>query len=376
MAESRIILALNSGSTSLKFAAYNVTSDAEQAIIEGEIDGIGQRQSQTVLKERDGKELRKRTHAIPSQESAMSEAATMLREHLPADPAAVGHRIVHGGPDLRDHLIITPKVLAQLEAATHFAPLHIPSALRIVRKAEQLYQSATQIACFDTTFHKTMPELATHLPLPTRYYEAGVRRYGFHGLSCESVLYRVSSPKPGKIIIAHLGGGSSVTAVRDGRSIDTSMGMTPTGGVPMSLRTGDLDPSVLIYLMRTENMSADALETMVNHQCGLVGLSNGEGDMQALLARSDDAAQLAVDIFTTEIRKRIGGYIALMGGIDLMIFTGGIGQHSAVIRERILDGLEFDGVIGSDRQGSIAASRRRNPDCAALPNAVGRVSSS
>jgi acetate kinase len=344
MAESRIILALNSGSTSIKFAAYNVTSDAEQVIIEGEIDGIGQGQGQTVLKDRDGKELQKRTHAIPSQESAMSEAATMLREHLPADPAAVGHRIVHGGPDLRDHLIITPKVLAQLEAATHFAPLHIPSALRIVRKAEQLYQSATQIACFDTTFHQTMPEVATHLPLPTRYYEAGVRRYGFHGLSCESVLHRVSSPKPGKIIIAHLGGGSSVTAVRDGRSIDTSMGMTPTGGVPMSLRTGDLDPSVLIYLMRTENMSADALETMVNHQCGLVGLSNGEGDMQALLARSDDAARLAVDIFTTEIRKRIGGYIALMGGIDLMIFTGGIGQHSAVIRERILDGLESMGL--------------------------------
>ena len=376
MAESRIILALNSGSTSLKFAAYNVTSDAEQAIIEGEIDGIGQGQGQTVLKDRDGKELRKRTRAIPSQESAMSEAATMLREHLPADPAAVGHRIVHGGPDLRDHLIITPKVLAQLEAATHFAPLHIPSALRIVRKAEQLYQSATQIACFDTTFHKTMPELATHLPLPTRYYEAGVRRYGFHGLSCESVLHRVSSPKPGKIIIAHLGGGSSVTAVRDGRSIDTSMGMTPTGGVPMSLRTGDLDPSVLIYLMRTENMSADALETMVNHQCGLVGLSNGEGDMQALLARSDDAARTRrrhLHNGNTETHRRLHRADGRHRSDDLHrwhwpAFGGNSRAHPGWSR--------VDGAIGSDRQGSIAASRRRNPDCAALPNAVGRVSSS
>lgn len=344
MAEPRIILALNSGSTSLKFAAFDATSGAEQAVLEGEIDGIGQGQGRTVLKDRDGKELQNRAHGILSQESAMSEAATLIREHLPANPAAVGHRIVHGGPDLRDHTIITPQVLEQLEAATHFAPLHIPPALRIVRKAEQLYRSTTQIACFDTTFHKTMPEVATHLPLPTRYYEAGVRRYGFHGLSCESVLHRVSSPKPGRIIIAHLGGGSSITAVRDGRSIDTSMGMTPTGGVPMSLRTGDLDPSVLIYLMRTEKMSADALETMVNHYCGLVGVSNGEADMQALLARTDNAARLAVDIFTTEIRKRIGGYIALMGGVDLMIFTGGIGEHAPVIRERILDGLESMGL--------------------------------
>jgi acetate kinase len=248
---------------------------------------------------------------------------------------------VHGGPKLREHILISPDVIQQLEAAIHFAPLHIPDALRIIRKAQELFPGVPQIACFDTTFHRTMPEVATHLPLPVRYYEAGVQRYGFHGLSCESVLYRTPKPLPEKMVIAHLGGGSSVTAVLQGKSRDTSMGLSPTGGVPMSLRTGDLDPAVLLYLMRAESLSADAIETLVNHESGLFALSEGESDMQALLSRSDANAMLAVNVFVTAIRKAIGSYAALLRGIDMLVFTGGIGQHSVTIREQILMGLEF-----------------------------------
>jgi acetate kinase len=341
MATSGPILVFNSGSSSLKLGLFRAAGADVTAVLSGEVNGIGHGTGHLVLKNADGSALLCEDHTIASQEEGLSRLTHVLREHYPETPVAVGHRVVHGGPRLREHTMITPEVMQQLEAATHFAPLHIPEALRIIRKAQELFPQTPQMACFDTTFHRTMPKVATHLPLPSRYYAAGVQRYGFHGLSCESVLHRIPQPLPEKIVIAHLGGGSSVTAVLCGESRDTSMGLSPTGGVPMSLRTGDLDPAVLLYLMRTEQLSADAIETMVNHECGLFALSNGESDMQALLARKDKDAALAIDVFVMGVRKAIGGYAAVLGGIDLLVFTGGIGEHAGEIRRRILDGFGF-----------------------------------
>ena len=337
------ILVFNSGSSSLKLGLF-AKSNGVRSLFSGEASGVGRESGQLELKDAAGKTLLQEDHAIKSQEEALEHLTRALRKHYTGSIAAVGHRVVHGGPKLREHVVITPDVMQQLEAAIHFAPLHIPEALRIIRKSQELFPETPQVACFDTTFHRTMPEVATHLPVPTRYYDAGIQRYGFHGLSCESVMSRIPAPVPEKIVIAHMGGGSSVTAVLNGASRDTSMGLSPTGGVPMSLRTGDLDPAILLYWMRTEKLSADAIETMVNHECGLFALSNGESDMQALLQRSDAQATLAIDVFVAGVRKAIGSYAAVLGGIDMLVFTGGIGEHASSIRDRILSGMEFFGI--------------------------------
>ena len=207
--------------------------------------------------------------------------------------------------------------------------------------AQQIFNDVPHYACLDTAFHRTMPARATHLALPKHYADEGVIRYGFHGLSYESIVATLGNDLPPRLVVAHLGSGASLCAIRDGRSIDTSMGLTPTGGIPMATRTGDLDPGVLVYLMRTGTLDADALEHLINHESGLKGLSDSNDDMQALLQRSDADAELAIDIFCTAVRKTIGAYAALMGGLDRVVFTGGIGEHAATVRERICDGLEF-----------------------------------
>jgi acetate kinase len=259
----------------------------------------------------------------------------------------VGHRVVHGGPNLRTHQLITPQVLEQLRAATHFAPLHIPQALKLIAAAQSIFPSARHFACFDDAFHKTMPEVASHLPIPTRYFEAGVRRYGFHGLSYESLVHHFGARLPQRAIFAHLGNGASLCAVRDGVSIDTTMGFTPTGGIPMGTRSGDLDPGILIYLMRNEKLDADKLEDLLNRQSGLFALSSagngGESDVKALVERADrndPQAILALNTFSISVRKMIGAYIALLGGVDLLVFTGGIGEHSEPIRTAATRGLD------------------------------------
>lgn len=229
----------------------------------------------------------------------------------------------------------------------HFAPLHIPASLALIKATEQLLPEAPQYACFDTAFHCTMPETSARFALPDEFYNKGVQRYGFHGLSYESVLHRLGAGVPSRMVCAHLGSGASLVALCNGKSIDTSMGMTPTGGVPMATRTGDLDPGVLLFLMRTEQMNADDLETLLNHQSGLKALSEGETDMRQLQVRAekgDAKAALAIDVFTTTVRKYIGAYAAELGGLDLLIFTGGIGEHSQYVRERICKGLEFLGM--------------------------------
>ncbi len=342
MPAAHTILALNSGSSSLKVGCYQpspTNRGEEQLILTGAADGIGRSEGKLSLKTADGTVLLEQPHLCESQEEALHRLIVAIGPHLPSPMAAVGHRVVHGGPKLREHQRITPAVLDDLQAAEDLAPLHIPQALKLIRKAEQLYPRIPQFACFDTTFHRSMPPVATHLPIPARLFAKGVQRYGFHGLSCESVMRRLGPQPPARVIIAHLGNGSSVTAVENGKSVDTSMGLSPTGGIPMSSRSGDLDPGVLLYLLRTEKPTPEALERLLDHDSGLAGLSGGESDMQELLKRvaaNDAAATLAVDAFTTGVLKAVGAYTALLGGLDLLVFTGGIGEHSKEIRNRIV----------------------------------------
>jgi acetate kinase len=342
------ILVLNSGSSSLKFGLFTRLADDEQLILEGSADNIGRNSGTLHIRNAAGDDLLHCDHILESQPEALANILSTLREVAHTTPIAVGHRVVHGGPRLREHQRITPQLLKTLEASIHFAPLHIPQSLTLIRQVQDALPNVPNFACFDTAFHRRLPEVASHFPIPARLHDAGVIRYGFHGLSCESVVARLN-PIPPRLIIAHLGNGSSITAVLDGKSVDTSMGLTPTGGIPMSTRSGDLDPGILIYLLRNEHLSADELEQLLNRQCGLFAFSNGESDMQALLAResaNDPAAALAIDAFSTAIRKTIGAYAALLGGLDLLVFTGGIGQHSAPIRARICKGLAFLGLEG------------------------------
>jgi acetate kinase len=339
-----LILVLNSGSSSLKFGVYYRGANDEAPLLTGSAAGIGRDNGTLHIRSSSGERLLQRDGILESQIDALAAIAAAIREHIHASPVAVGHRVVHGGPKLRTHQLITPQVMDDLRSATHFAPLHIPQALSLIASAQSIFPEAKHFACFDDAFHRTIPEVSSHLPLPQRYYDAGIRRYGFHGLSYESLVHHFGDQLPERAIFAHLGNGSSLCALRDGISIDTTMGLTPTGGIPMGTRCGDLDPGVLLYLLRTEKLDADQLEDMLNHQSGLLALSAGESDVKTLEERvrcNDLRAALALDVFAVSVRKGIGAYIALLGGVDLLVFTGGIGEHSDHIRSAATDGLEF-----------------------------------
>jgi acetate kinase len=351
--KDNLILALNSGSSSLKFGVYRRGATDEEPLLTGTAEGIGRKNGQLHIRSSDGNMLVTREHIHESQGLAFAALAEAIKERIPALPVAVGHRIVHGGPKLRTHQLITPQVLDQLRSATHFAPLHIPQALALIASAQSIFPSAAHYACFDDAFHRTIPELASHLPLPQRYFNKGIRRYGFHGLSYESLVHHFGEQLPERAIFAHLGNGASLCALRSRVSIDTTMGLTPTGGIPMGTRSGDLDPGVFVYLLRHEKFSADELEDLLNHKCGLLAFSSGESDVKALeeRARSNDLqAALALNVFAVSVRKVIGAYIALLGGLDLLVFTGGIGEHSDRIRSAATNGLEFLGLTAEKIQ--------------------------
>jgi acetate kinase len=348
-----LVLALNSGSSSLKFGIYCHGASDEEPLLTGSAAGIGRGDGTLQINSADGKILVQRNDVHESQSDALTAIAAAIRENIHSTPVAIGHRIVHGGPKLRTHQLITPQVLDELRAATHFAPLHIPQALALVAAAQSIFPKAKHYACFDDAFHRTMPEVASHLPLPQRYYDAGIRRYGFHGLSYESLVHYFGDRLPKRAIFAHLGNGASLCALRNGVSIDTTMGLTPTGGIPMGTRCGDLDPGIFLYLLRTEKLNADELEDIFNHQSGLFGLSSGESDVKALeeRVRSNDLhAALALNVFAVSVRKVIGAYVALLGGLDFLVFTGGIGEHSDQIRSAVSDNLEFLGLTGDKIQ--------------------------
>jgi acetate kinase len=348
-----LILVLNSGSSSLKFGIYRPGETDEEPILTGSAEGVGRDDGSLQIRSSDGTFLSQRECIHESQSEALNALARAIREHIDNMPLAVGHRVVHGGPNLRRHQIITPKVLDELRSATHFAPLHIPQALSLIAAAQSTFPSAAQYACFDDAFHQTMPETACRFALPQRYFDAGIRRYGFHGISYESLVYHFGATLPKRAIFAHLGNGSSLCALQNGASIDTTMGLTPTGGIPMATRSGDLDPGVILYLLRNEKLEADKLEDLLNHESGLFALSSGEGDVKALeeRARSNDPkARLALDVFTISVRKTIGAYLALLGGVDLLVFTGGIGEHSDHVRSSATQGLESLGLTADKVQ--------------------------
>jgi acetate kinase len=344
-----LIFVLNSGSSSLKFGIYHRGENDEEALLTGSADGVGHSNGTLQVRSSAGKLLVRREGILESQSNALATVAEEIRKHIHAAPVAVGHRVVHGGPHLLTHQLMTPQVLDELRSATHFAPVHIPQALSLIASAQSLFPSAAQFACFDDVFHQTMPEVATHLPIPQRYFNAGVRRYGFHGLSYESLVHHFGAQLPERAIFAHLGNGASLCAVRHRKSIDTTMGLTPSGGIPMGTRSGDLDPGVFVYLLRTEQLRADEMEDLINHQSGLFALSSGESDVKLLEDRAranDPQATLALNVFAISVRKVVGAYVALLGGVDLLVFTGGIGAHSAYVRSAITNGLEFLGLTG------------------------------
>jgi acetate kinase len=263
----------------------------------------------------------------------------------------MGHRVVHGGPKYSKPQRITTEMVEELHRLSPFDPEHLPLEIELIEAFRQRYPTLLQVACFDTAFHRTMPRVASLLPIPRRYEAAGVRRYGFHGLSYEFLMEELAllgdpAATKGRVILAHLGNGASLAAVHDGKSIDTSMGFTPTAGLVMSSRSGDLDPGLVSYLARTEQMTATQFQEMVNHASGLLGVSETSSDMRDLLDREaqDVRAAEAVALFCYQVKKWIGAFAAALGGLDTLVFAGGIGENAPPIRERICDGLGFLGI--------------------------------
>jgi len=347
------VLALNSGSSSLKFGVF-VEEDADaRALYRGSMDGIGTKESRLQIRSADGAAIAEETHTSQTQPEALRAIGKVLRKLNPGPPAAVGHRIVHGGPELREHQRLTSEARKKLEAAAIFAPLHVPVELTLIRETEAQFPNVPQFVCFDTAFHRTLPEAAARFALPEEYWAAGIRRYGFHGLSCESVLHTLKDHVPPRIVIAHLGSGASITAVANGQSVDTSMGLTPTGGIIMGTRTGDLDPGVLLHLLRTEHLNAEQFQKLVDKQSGLLGISGISSDMRELHQAGDQAgARLAIEMFCRTASKEIGAFAALLGGLDLLVFAGGIGEHDAAVRGTICKGLGFAGLALDEQKNA------------------------
>jgi acetate kinase len=354
------ILVINAGSSSLKFGLYEERDGEEHLRLGGLADGVGRSSGKLELRDADGRALRSENLSFASAGDALDRAVQRLAELPQGKPSAIGHRVVHGGPRLLSHRRITPAVLEELRACVHFAPLHIPIALELIERAERSYPGVPQFACFDTAFHSTIPEAAARFAIPGELFDEGVRRYGFHGLSYESIVHQLGNALPRRTVIAHLGNGASLAAVKDGRSVDTTMGLTPTGGIPMATRSGDLDPGVLLYLQRVKRLNADSLEKLLNRDSGLAALSGGKSDMRDLEAAADGGdqkAQLAIAVFCEAIRKVIAAYAAVLGGLDMLVFAGGIGERSARIRSCVCHGLDFLGITIDDPANQSQAGR-------------------
>jgi acetate kinase len=356
------ILSLNGGSSSLKFAVYRLSGTAEERMFSGAVEAIGQPSGKAWLRGGD-KTLQEETGKFPDHTAAMKKIFAGLREQGVEKLAAAGHRIVHGGPKFTAPQLIDAQLKQALKELIPFAPLHLPSQIAMIEAVEAHFPDLPQVACFDTAFHSRMPEEAQRFALPQRFWEQGIRRYGFHGLSYEYVIGKLGGKLGRRAIIAHLGNGASMVALKDGLPMDTSMGMTPTGGFMMGTRSGDLDPGVLIHLLKT-GYSAEQLEELVDHEAGLLGVSGHTSDMKALLQKSqtDSAAHMAVKMFAYQVRKFIGAYAAVLNGLDTLVFTGGIGERAADVRGKICSGLGYLGVALETQANA------QNADVISLPN--------
>jgi acetate kinase len=345
------LLVINSGSSSIKFSIFTA-DETPRSLYEGEVNGIGSGKATFAFHPTQEKSSPTEITANNPEEATQRVIDAVVQTGIKLD--AAGYRIVHPGPTLTDHTRITAEVLDALDHAAIFAPLHDPSAVSILRATMNRLPDIPHFACFDTVFHRTMPEAATTYAIPEAYLQQGVHRYGFHGLSCESIieqLHAAHKPIPHRMTIAHLGSGCSVTALLDGRSIDTTMGLTPTGGVVMGTRPGDLDPGLVLYLLRDQQGTREeafaAVEDLLNHRSGITALSGLPNDMRATrkaAAEGNQKAKLAIEVFTRSVRKAIGSFAFLMGGLDAIVFTGGIGEHDALSRAEITSGLDNLGI--------------------------------
>lgn len=344
------ILTINGGSSSIRFALYQVGEALERRLY-GKIDRIGLSGTSLTFNDPATNQQDSRNLAASDHKSAANFLIDWLEEQNGFEAVqAVGHRVVHGMKHTAPELV-TQELLDELHRIKPYDPDHLPREIELIEAFRQRHPKLPQLTCFDTAFHRDMPRVARLLPIPRRYEAKGVQRYGFHGLSYGYLmeeLARLGDPAAttGRVILAHLGNGASMAAVRDGKSIDTSMGFTPTSGLPMSTRSGDLDPGLVSYLARTEKMTATQFHQMVNNESGLLGVSEISSDVRDLLAQEagDVRAAEAVALFCYQAKKWIGSFAAALGGLDTLVFAGGIGENAPLIRERICDGLGFLGI--------------------------------
>ena len=348
------ILVLNSGSSSIKFSIYETGDGEPRKLHEGAVEGIGTDQGEFWIKDAHGKKLVDESPALPTPAAAFKLVTDALHSKDFTAPSAIGHRMVSGGPTVQTNQRITPALIDEMERYKSFAPLHTPIAIFIMREATRLFPGVPNFVCLDTWFHRHMPEIVTRLPIPEEYAAMGVRRYGARGLSYESIVYQLAPVVPQKLIVAHLGNGASIAAIENGQGLDTSMGLTPLGGIISGTRTGDIDPGVLLFILRQlaeksrdSAEAADLLEAVVSKKSGLLGVSELSGDMRDLreaIAHGNAKARLAVEMFTWTIAKWIGGYIAELGGLDMLVFTGGIGENDVATRAEVCARLGTLGV--------------------------------
>ena len=349
MMDPASVLAVNAGSSSIRFALYDLAKPLLRRL-RGKIERIGLSGTRLTVDDSTGTRTQSRAIEARNHGGAASALVDWLEEagHVSA-VKAVGHRLVHGMKHSEPELV-TPKLIAELYRITSYAPEHLPREIGLIEAFRHRHPKLPQVACFDTSFHRTMPRVAKLLPLPRRHAHKGVERYGFHGLSFAYLMEELGRLDPaaakGRVILAHLGNGASLAAVRDGKSIDTSMGFTPTAGLVMSTRAGDLDPGLVYYLARTQRMTAAQFQNMVNHESGLLGVSGTSSDVRDLLAReaNDARAADALTLFCYQAKKWLGSFAAALGGLDTLVFAGGIGENAPVIRTRICDGLGFLGI--------------------------------
>jgi len=356
MNASHPILCLNRGSSSLKFALYGM-GEEEALLATGALEALGLRGSRVWLRGPHGEAVAEVPGESPERHVAVQQLFAALERHGLPSPVAVGHRLVHGGPDHTMPRRVDPDLVAALRRLIPLAPLHLPGEIELIEGVARHAPGLAQVACFDTAFHRGMPDLARRFPLPRALWDEGLRRYGFHGLSYEYVVEALGSAVGHRTIIAHLGNGASLVALRDGRPLDTTMGLTPIGGLVMGTRSGDLDPGLLLYLMREKGYDAGRLERLLNAEAGLLGISDISPDMKTLLAERDrdPRAAEAVAMFCYSVRKHVGALAAILGGLDTLVFTGGIGERAAPVRWEICEGLEHLGVELDSRQNSVDA---------------------
>jgi len=345
------VLTINSGSSSLKWSLYRM-GQTETRLLSGVLDRIGLRGGQSHIRDADGKTLVDENREFPDHDAALKTLLDWLEQRFPGQPVdAVGHRVVHGGATYSEPHLVNAELFETLESIVRLAPEHLPHELKAIDTIRRCFPAMKQVACFDTAFHRHMPEVAQRIPLPRSLWNEGVLRYGFHGLSYEYIMTRLrevagEEAANGRVLVAHLGNGASMAAVRAGKGIDTTMGLTPAGGLMMGTRSGDLDPGILLYLLQEKGRSPSTVDYLVNQRSGLIGVSGSSSDMRDLLGReaADPLAAQAVEMFCYQAKKFVAAMASTLGGLDTFVFTAGVGENAPEIRQRICQGLDFMGI--------------------------------